>query len=134
MLDSVDYRDNRLENWARWLNGGLAGARVTSGIWTFTGRDSSRTVGSDGDIGSALVGDAMDTDDLVRRLEADLRHAVHAWYCALGTQRDKARELGCHPDTLRRRVDAAKVRLDELDHARRVQAQRAAGARGREAL
>jgi hypothetical protein len=131
MLD-VDFWDRRLENWALWLAGGVAGARVTSGIWAYTGTDR-RNLGSDA-FSCGLVGDAMDVDDLVRKLTDELRRAVHAWYCSPGTQRDKARELGCHPETLRRRLEAAKVRLDELDHARRMQAQRALAARGRGAL
>jgi hypothetical protein len=121
VLDPTDYWDHRLENWAMWLVGGATGGATVSAMWTMIGRGGGRGEARD----VVLAGDAIDTDALVKQLEATLRDAVHVEYTQPGTKREKAALLHCHPDTLKARVAAAKVRLDELDHGRRVAAKRA---------
>lgn len=115
--DDLSYWDRRLENWAMWLAGSDGGSSV-SAMWSFVGsgggRGEPRAV--------VLAGEAMDTDDLVRQLERSLREAVHAWYTMSGSIRARAEIIGCHPDTFKARVEAAKCRLDELQHAKRASA------------
>jgi hypothetical protein len=117
--DDLSYWDQRLENWAMWLAGSDGGSSV-SAIWSFVGsgggRGEPRAV--------VLAGEAMDTNDLVRKLDGSLRDAVYAWYTMSGSIRDRATILGCHPDTFKARVEAAKCRLDELQQAKRAAAVR----------
>lgn len=115
MTRDLSYWDQRLENWAMWL-AGSDGSSCVSAMWGMLGggggRGEPRAV--------VLAGEAMDTDELVKALEPSLRDAVHAWYRYSGSNRDKATMLGCHPDTLTARVEAAKCRLDELQHAKQA--------------
>jgi hypothetical protein len=98
--------DARLENWALWKIGG-----VSTGIGS----------AYDGEWGGgaprlpiALVGEALDTDDLVLKLADHLQRALEAAYCWIGTDGMKAHQLSCHRDTFADRVRLAKERLEVL--------------------
>ena len=65
-----------------------------------------------------LVGEGLDTDRLVGKLDPDQQTALQAWYWWTGTVADRASDLGIHRDTLADRVKAAKRKLAELDSAR----------------
>jgi hypothetical protein len=106
--------DKRLENWALWvINGGATPG--TSGAYGFIGGGSSST--SSGV--PALVGEALDTDALVQKLENSLKQAVVAWYVWTGTVEERARDADVHRDTLTDRVKRARFRLEELSWQRR---------------
>lgn len=98
--------DQRLYNWALYQIGGEGGASITSayGLVASGGRRSI-------DVVPTLVGEATDTEHLVRMLDEDQQSAVVAWYVWTGSVADRARDMGCHPNTLRSRVESAKARL-----------------------
>lgn len=104
---TVDERwEARLENWALWKIGG-----VSTGIGS----------AYDGEWGGGaprlpvpLVGEALDTDDLVLKLADHLQRALEAKYCWTGTDGMKAHSLSCHRDTFADRVRLAKDMLERL--------------------
>src|SRR5690348_3170464 len=110
MFDSpvLEYWDQRLTNWALW-EVGLASVGVSAydGEW---GECAPRPP-------PPLVGEALDTDRLVRRLEADLYAAVRAHYIWTGYEYDKAAALKIAHKTLIDRVRIARFKLDDLYHA-----------------
>lgn len=102
--------DGKLRNWALWITG-----------------SESKGVGSayDGEHGECaprqplpLVGEALDTDDLVQRLSIEHNEAVQAVYVWTGTMLERAGYIGIQPRTLNDRCDAAMLRLDVFDRAR----------------
>lgn len=107
MTDKLDYWDVRLHNWALWAFGGSV---MSSSSLCITGAtqywDALTPIPS-------LVGDAMDTDDLVQKLAKVEFVAVKAWYSASGTKEFIARSLGIHRVTLWQRVRNAKGHLDD---------------------
>lgn len=117
--------DTLLANWALWRRGGTRAASVISSIYR-RGESVDRWRRWDErgtQLPPAINGEAFDTDALVLRLADDQRRAVDAWYCWTGTVAERAEYLGCHADTLRNRVAAAKVELERMrltrDAARR---------------
>lgn len=100
----------RLTNWALWQAG-----------------VDSRGMGSayDGDWGEGaprdpppLIGEAFDTDQLVKRLSLTHFQSVRAVYVWTGTMEERAAYIGIHPDTLTDRCTAAKFALDDMWHGR----------------
>lgn len=98
--------DTRLENWALWQMGAdsCGNGMAYDGEW---GECAPRPP-------LPLVGQALDTARLVKRLADHQQTALQAWYVWVGTLEDRARILGLHRDTLRNRVNAAKCGLDAL--------------------
>ena len=114
MSELIQMRWHRkLENWALWYAGG-----------------ESKGVGSayDGTWGDGaprppqpLVGEAIDTDQLVNLLPDPQFIAVRACYVwTVGTLADRAAELGIHRDTLSDRITAARYRLEDLSEQRKA--------------
>jgi hypothetical protein len=115
---SLDERwEHRLENWAIWYvsRGGGRSAGVSS---AYSGNEGGRGYGDD-TVVSAMVGEALDTDGLVAKLERSLQDAIRAKYLHTGTDAMKAADLGIHRDTLADRVKRAKLKLDDLYRSRR---------------
>lgn len=114
MIDVVQERwDAKLLNWALWVVGGNARpVSVSSGFdrewWNHPPRPPQ-----------PLVGEAVDTDQLVGLLIPEHFAAVRAWYVWTSSVDESARELRIHPNTLRVRVIGARYRLDDLDSDRR---------------
>ena len=117
MSEIVQLRwDKKLLNWSLWKMGGDSkrGGGAPREWWNAPPRPPQ-----------PLVGEALDTDDLLvrmsigDRLDRDRAEAVTAWYVWLGNTRDKALALGIHPDTLHDRVRSARNRLEDLDLLRR---------------
>lgn len=107
--------DRKLVNWALWK----------------VGQSKESHHGAPGDWWNCpprppqpLVGEALDTDDLVRELPDEQQEALTAWYVWTGDLQDRALFLGIHRDTLRDRVVAARWRLDTLDQTRRYRLQK----------
>lgn len=100
------YWDHRLENWALWRMGAEATGTgsATDGKW---GGEFTRPP-------PPLVGEALDTEGLVLRLEFRLHEALIAWYVWTGTQEDRALRLHVHANTLRNRVREGKEELDAM--------------------
>lgn len=120
---SVDERwERRLYNWALWRVG-AAGSSVEAPAYreldAQTIRDAWRTYTPPTPEPPALIGEALDTDDLVCQLADELRIAIMAQYCWTGTVAERASRAGCHAATLYRRVIHAKIALDAMDCARR---------------
>lgn len=118
----IDWIERRLLNWARWLSsgpriGGGSGApqdRVDNAGW-----DAPTVIGT-------LDGEAMETDQAVASLEADLRQAVMAVYTGSGDRAREARKLGVAVSTLFARVDTAHKCLERWlnDRAAAARAER----------
>lgn len=108
------YWHDKLTNWAYWKvsGGGFAGI---SGAYNDDWMHAPR-------LPCPLVGEALDTDDLVMRLPTEQRSAITAVYLwtVPETLEARAAVLRIHPGTLRERVRQAKFRLDDLDHQRRA--------------
>ncbi len=110
MTDKLDYWDQRLHNWALYYFGGSSLAGQSSlcilaacvPCWN----DESRE--------SALIGEAIDTANLVHKLDVLQQKALKAWYWSSGTKEFIASSLGIHRVTLWQRVRAAKERLGDL--------------------
>lgn len=98
--------DDRLYNWALWKRGGKStGLFASDGYY---GGDDTRPP-------PPLVGEAFDTDRLIRQLPPDQQQALEAVYVwSIGTLDERAAALGIHRNTLRNRVDAAKGGVDAL--------------------
>lgn len=98
--------DERLYNWALWKRGANSlGSSASDGHY---GGDDTRPP-------PPLVGEAFDTDRLIRQLPPDQQQALEAVYVwSIGTLDERAAALGIHRNTLRNRVDAAKGRVDAL--------------------
>lgn len=116
----------RFENWALWKEGsvGYFGASVVS-------EASERSLCNGDDVPDArfqrfyeptlpmaIVGEAIDTDRLVGRLDGELRMAVHATYRRTGTLEYRAGELHVTPRCLRNRVAAAMFECEQMWQAR----------------
>lgn len=132
--DAPSYWDTRLNNWATWVVGGGGGrSSPVSSVY----RMAMPGYRSQNDLGPiVLAGDAVDTDQLVRRLSPDLQRSVIAWFVWTGPIRERAGRLSVHENTLRHRVQSAKMKLADLDaaaraKAHRMRAQLAAGAAAR---
>lgn len=114
--------DGRLTNWALWLATGQC-KHGKSSLLDF----GSTPHWSDIQLPQPLIGEAVDTDDLLQKMrfgeqvDRDRYAAVKAWYTWAGHQREWAAALEIHPDTLHDRVRAARYRLDDLDVLRRRQ-------------
>lgn len=118
-MSSDDVWDTRLSNWSHWVVTGNGRGSAVSSIYRYgpegvRGRAERTSV--------CLVGDALDVDQLVRRLNQDLQRAVIAHYVWTGTIREKAGRLSIHENTLRYRVEAAKRKLADLDAVARAKA------------
>lgn len=109
--------DAKLENWALWVcNPARVGRSAPDPKWwNYPPRPPQ-----------PLVGEALDTDELLQSLAGedvrqslDRYQAVRAWYVWTGSLLEKAATLRIHRDTLADRVYAARFRLDELDLLRR---------------
>ena len=98
--------DERLYNWALWKRGANSlGSSASDGYY---GGDDTRPP-------PPLVGEAFDTDRLIRQLPTDQQQALEAVYVwSIGTLDERAAALGIHRNTLRNRVDAAKGGVDAL--------------------
>lgn len=98
--------DERFYNWALWKRGGKStGLFASDGYY---GGDDTRPP-------PPLVGEAFDTDRLVRLLASEQQQALEAVYVwSVGTFEERADALGIHRNTLRNRVDAAKGGVDAL--------------------
>lgn len=109
MSDQLDYWDVRLHNWALYFLGGasLAGRSslcllaCSSSHWAET-----REI--------ALIGEAVDTDDLVQQLRPEQIKTVTAYYAWSGTKEMIAQQLRIADRTLRWRVQDAKEDLGVL--------------------
>ena len=115
----------RLENWALWKVGG-SGAGTTSDAYE-TGRNWEWWRHPPLNP-TPLVGEAIDTDKLVRQLDSEQFEAVEVvflWtYPYTLEERCADMRKPIHRNTLTNRLNAAKDRLEELDQAQR-RAQRA---------
>lgn len=103
--------DRRLRNWALWKAGvqsSGAGSAYDGQVWESAPRPPP-----------PLVGEALDTDDLVLQLSTEHVRAVTAYYVWTGSVEESAMELGISRDTLADRITAAQFRLEDLDQARR---------------
>ena len=97
--------DARLENWALWRMGAGTGiGAATDGTW---GGEFTRPP-------PPLVGEAVDTDRLVVKLELRLQDALRARYIWTGTMEERASDLGIHRNTLANQVEEAKGALEGL--------------------
>lgn len=97
--------DIRLDNWGLWKAGGRTGVgSATDG--TFGGEVTRPP--------PPLVGEAIDTDRLVKRLPEKLQHALEAWYSWTGTVEMRAGALHVHRNTLTIWVAEAKGELDAM--------------------
>lgn len=114
MSDLVQLRwHHKLENWALWYAG--SGVKYVGsahdGTW---GEGAPRPP-------QPLVGEAVDTDQLVNLLSEDHFIAVRACYVwTIGTLADRASELGISRDALNDRIKAARYRLDDLNEERKA--------------
>ena len=98
--------DDRLYNWALWKRG--ANSLGSSASDCYYGGDDTRPP-------PPLVGEAFDTDRLIRQLPPAQQQALEAVYVwSIGTLDERAAALGIHRNTLRNRVDAAKGGVDAL--------------------
>lgn len=109
--------DGKLTNWALWVcsSAQIGVSAPDREWWNHPPRPPQ-----------PLVGEALDTDELLQALASeDMRRrldryqAVRAWYVWTGTLTERAHSLRIHPGTLTDRVVAARYRLDELDCERR---------------
>jgi hypothetical protein len=103
----LDYWDVRLANWALWFVSGVSmgqSAYDEKNDWNVTPPPPP-----------PLVGEALDTDRLVRKLGEEQRLALEVAYVWTGTLLDRCAQAHIHRDTLADRVKAAKFKLDDLD-------------------
>lgn len=108
-----DELERRLRNWARWyLSSEMApGAYALSAIYR-----GMPTSPRGEPIIPTLAGEAADTEATINRLHARHRLALHVWYISGWSVVRMAAKLGCHRNTVRNRVDAARAALArELD-------------------
>lgn len=107
-----DKWDQRLTNWALWKAG--AAATPFSGVyrsgenwewWEHPPRNPA-----------PLVGEALDTDKLIKLLIDEQQEAINVVYLWSfpETLEDRAKQIGIHRNTLTNRVNAAKERLEDL--------------------
>lgn len=117
---ALDRWEQRLQNWALWYVSGSGGSAV-SALYLLGGATRRSKV----DARVVLVGEALDTDALIRKLSRELQQAILAWYVWTGPVAGKAAQIGCHENTLRYRVEGAKLRLRDLSLAALVRAAKA---------
>jgi DNA-directed RNA polymerase specialized sigma24 family protein len=116
MTKMADARwDERLNAWAEYIRSAERGGKIKiSAAYSMVGRGSP----AEGDGIPIHVGEALDTNDLVKKLPEYLRRAVWMWYCEQGTQGDKAAALSIARTTLIDRVNGAKRKLQAMHSAR----------------
>jgi hypothetical protein len=109
----LDHWEGKLRNWALWRLGGngLGSTLAFDNTWGMCAPPPP----------PPLVGEALDTDDLVLKLLDEHRSVINAIYLwsVPSTLEARAAVLGIHPNTLHARHKAARFRLDDLDHVRR---------------
>jgi hypothetical protein len=116
-----DRWNARLENWALYRSGVDTVSRaiddryhrIRKGDWKI---DTSEPPPKP----RPLVGDAIDVDRLVKRLDHDHYEAIVLRYCRTfpETLEDRATEAGIHVNTLRYRIDMAIEALDRMQAER----------------
>lgn len=118
-----DRWDARLKNWALWKHGvtadsGVSDAYRSGGNWEWWKHPPPPP--------KPLIGEAIDTDRLVRQLADDHQGALTAHYVWTypETLDARAAELGITRKTLHNRTVAARESLEELDAKRRLSAKR----------
>jgi hypothetical protein len=119
--------DRKLENWALWYFGGKRIVAEPSAYDALKRQDTGRDQPAEQTFAAvweteeppALVGDATDTHALIALLPERWFEAVRTWYCLSGPIDMRAADLGVHSNTLRARVNAAKVELERMDGQRR---------------
>lgn len=110
--------DARLENWGVWkTGGGTCRGLALDGEW---GEGAPRPP-------LPLVGEALDTDRLARKLDMRLYDALVARFVWGGSIEQRAADLGVHRNTLTNRVEDAKQRLEALRLAAELEAAEVAG-------
>lgn len=124
MATAIDRKwDDRLYNWALWYVGAADGICSASSAYNRLEDGDFRADGDgrtwEGYTPQALIGEALDTNELILQLKVELFEALRAWYCWTGTEEQRALDLGVPRSTLRSRVVAAKVELERLDGIRR---------------
>jgi hypothetical protein len=104
----------KLTNWSYWKLGSGGSGGVSSAYDGHWDDGAPRPP-------VPLVGDALDTDDLVQKLSEEHREAITVCYLwtVPETLGERAKLIGIHRDTLAERLKQAKFRLDDLDCARR---------------
>jgi hypothetical protein len=109
----------RLTNWALWeVGGNSVGVSAYDGEW-----DDNAPM-----LPPPLVGEAMDTDTLLTRLnQADpVKYiAIRIKFVWSGSIEERCRQAGMHRDTLNDRVRSAIFRLDDMDQERRLKMSKA---------
>lgn len=110
-MSRVDWVHDRLVRWADWsARGGLV-----RGLWYARCTFGAEPSGGGQMVDAAIDQEAMTTQSAVAKLApAELRAAVHAFYCGRGTVKQRAKDLGVSEATLKRKVEHAHVRLVAL--------------------
>lgn len=110
--------DERLENWALWKhgvqgNGSVSDAYRSGGSWQWWLHPPAQP--------KPLVGEALDTDRLVRQLADEKQEALTVRYVWTypETLEQRAAMLGISDRALRKRVAAAREDLENLHAERR---------------
>jgi len=116
MTDRPDYWDVRLHNWALYYFGGSTQGSSSLCLLAIL---ADATYWNDESRESALIGEAMDTAELVHKLIIEQQKALKAWYWASGTKEFIAQSIGVHRKTLWQRVRDAKDNLSRLQHETR---------------
>lgn len=119
--------DRKLDNWSLWYFGGKRIVAEPSAYEALERQDTGRDRPADQTFAAtwetadppAIVGEATDTHTLVALLPEREFEAVRTWYCLSGPVEMRAADLGVHPNTLRNRVNIAKVELERMDGQRK---------------
>ncbi len=110
--------DEKLHNWILWLstNADRQGAAKISSVYRPELSQHGYREGGH----AVLSGDAMDTDKLMVKIQADKKHGIRiyralvAWTINDGTRGAQAARLSTHQDTYKDWVDSGKRELERL--------------------
>lgn len=98
------YINDRLNAWARWVMSRAGGGLGFPKQVAFS-RLSGGGPGSQ--LPAGLDENAYEVEQAVQTLRPELKQAVQAFYCSVGTVEQKAKDCHCCRDTLYSRLDRA---------------------------
>jgi hypothetical protein len=101
----IEWVDQRLLNWARWVASGGSGVLGYAGV-NLADADAGRDGYASATIPISDV-EASETNDAVERLPSELKATIAEVYLGSGGIKDKLKRLACSEATLHRRVDQA---------------------------
>lgn len=119
-MAKLEWIDQRLQNWARWVHGGLAGGLGYSGMrW---GAPTASSSDREAVIPTNAV-EASETHDEVVKLTPELRQTVEVYYLGSGSRAQMCERLRCATATIDSRLTKAhRLLADVFSERQRRQA------------